>query len=152
MYPRAFGAWGVDSVMVAPLRLRNVERIFVGARCAIYEGAWLACEDDAGVIVVEDEVYLGHGCHVHAGESVTIGAGSVLGDRVTVLDAHHVPGELDRIATAGALVIGRSVHVGVNAVIRGSVTIGDGAVIGANSVVTKDVPAGRRWVGARLLD
>lgn len=37
-------------------------------------------------------------------------------------------------------VVGNDVWIGCNAVIMRGVTIGDGAVIGANSVVTKDVP------------
>ncbi len=37
--------------------------------------------------------------------------------------------------------IGSNVWFGVNCVVTGGVEIGDRAVIGANSVVTKDVPA-----------
>ncbi|MTI80460.1 MAG: CatB-related O-acetyltransferase [Firmicutes bacterium] len=37
-------------------------------------------------------------------------------------------------------VIGNDVWIGANCVIVGGITIGDGAVIGAGSVVTKDVP------------
>lgn len=40
----------------------------------------------------------------------------------------------------GRIVIGNDVWVGMNAVILGGVTIGDGAVVGAGSVVTKNVP------------
>ena len=38
--------------------------------------------------------------------------------------------------------IGDNVWIACNAVVIGGVTIGDGAVIGAGSVVTKDIPAG----------
>ena len=38
--------------------------------------------------------------------------------------------------------IGNNVWIACNAVVLGGVTIGDGAVIGAGSVVTKDIPAG----------
>lgn len=40
----------------------------------------------------------------------------------------------------GNIVIGSDVWIGYEAVIFGGVTIGDGAIIGANAVVTKDVP------------
>ena len=36
---------------------------------------------------------------------------------------------------------------GANATILPGVTIGENAMIGAGSVVTKDVPAGEVWVG-----
>jgi len=41
----------------------------------------------------------------------------------------------------GDITIGRDCWIGVNAVISPGVTVGDGAIIGANAVVTKDVPA-----------
>lgn len=41
----------------------------------------------------------------------------------------------------------RGASIGANATILGGVTIGERAMIGAGSVVTKDVPAGELWVG-----
>lgn len=46
----------------------------------------------------------------------------------------------DDVTSRGPVVIGNDVWVGKGAVILSGITIGDGAVIGANSVVTKDVP------------
>ncbi len=43
-------------------------------------------------------------------------------------------------ATKGDVVIGNDVWIGMKAMIMSGVKIGDGAVIGASSVVTKDVP------------
>lgn len=47
---------------------------------------------------------------------------------------------LDINATKGDVVIGNDVWIGYGATIMSGVSIGDGAVIGARSVVTKDVP------------
>ena len=44
-------------------------------------------------------------------------------------------------------VLGKGCSIGANSTILGGVTIGDGALIGAGSVVTKDVPPGELWVG-----
>lgn len=41
----------------------------------------------------------------------------------------------------------RGASIGANATILPGVTIGERAVIGAGSVVTKDVPAGETWFG-----
>jgi NDP-sugar pyrophosphorylase family protein len=43
--------------------------------------------------------------------------------------------------TKGDVIIGNDVWIGAEAIIMSGVNIGDGAVIGARTVVTKDVPA-----------
>lgn len=47
----------------------------------------------------------------------------------------------------GKIHIGRRVFIGVNTVVANSVTIGEGALIGAGSIVTKDIPAKQIWAG-----
>ena len=49
--------------------------------------------------------------------------------------------------SAGVPVIGDRVFIGPNAVLYGPIRIGDDAMVGANSVVNKDVPAGTLAVG-----
>lgn len=46
-----------------------------------------------------------------------------------------------------ATTICRGASIGANATILGGITIGESAMIGAGSVVTRDVPAGELWVG-----
>ena len=43
--------------------------------------------------------------------------------------------------------IGRNVWIGAGAIILPRVTVGDDALIGADSIVTRDVPAGMTAVG-----
>jgi acetyltransferase-like isoleucine patch superfamily enzyme len=47
----------------------------------------------------------------------------------------------------GEIEIGENVYVGTNVLIVKPVSIGDGAVIGAGSVVTKNIPANEVWAG-----
>ena len=47
----------------------------------------------------------------------------------------------------GKIIVGNNVHIGVDAIVLPGVTIGDGSVIGAGSVVTKDIPANSLAVG-----
>ncbi|QDH69747.1 serine O-acetyltransferase [Marilutibacter alkalisoli] len=46
--------------------------------------------------------------------------------------------------------LGDDVYIGAGAKVIGDVSIGDGVLIGANTVVTKDVPAHMRVVGAAI--
>ena len=69
---------------------------------------------------------------------------------MTICDNNHGTTDFDtlheapikrKLYTKGPVIIGNNVWIGDKATILGGVTIGDGAVIAANSVVTKDVPA-----------
>lgn len=61
----------------------------------------------------------------------------------TVLMAHDASTKkLTGYTRLGKIVIGNQVFIGANVTVLPGVTIGDRAVIGAGSVVTRDVPAG----------
>lgn len=47
----------------------------------------------------------------------------------------------------GKVYIGKRVYVGMNTLIVKPVSIGDDAIVGAGSIVTKDIPAGEVWAG-----
>lgn len=81
--------------------------------------------------------YWGLGVVIHG--SAVIGEGTLVRQNVTI-GTRHKGGGVPRI--------GAHVSIGAGAVLLGDVTIGDGAVIGANSVVTHDVPPGITVVGA----
>ena len=70
---------------------------------------------------------------VKIGRNVMIGAGTIIGDT----DDHP-----ERLGTKPApVVIGNNVFIGMHTLVLKGVTIGDNAVIGAGSVVNKDIPA-----------
>ena len=54
----------------------------------------------------------------------------------------NTPPSLRPLYAKGPVVIGNNVWIGESARILSGVTIGDGAIIGANAVVTHDVPSG----------
>ena len=100
-------------------------------------------------------ISIGSGCtigafnHITAVNRIVIGDNVLTGKWVSITDNNHgdlspesadIP-PLKRVVTSkGPVVIGNNVWIGDKATILPDVTIGDGAVIGANSVVTKDVP------------
>lgn len=87
------------------------------------------------------------GAAICAATSIRIGPNSGLGVNCSVYDTdfHPIDPELRRQqhgildAATRAVLIGRDVWVGANALVLKGVTIGDGAVVGAGSVVVKDV-------------
>jgi len=97
-----------------------------------------------------DRVYINFNCTILDCAKVMIGNDVKFGPGVQIYTAGH---SLDRERrTAGdefalPIVIGDDVWVGGSSILLPGVTIGAGAVIGAGSVVTKEVPAGARVVG-----
>ncbi|MDD1533575.1 MULTISPECIES: serine O-acetyltransferase [unclassified Bradyrhizobium] len=89
-------------------------------------------------------VYLDHAT------GIVIGANVVIGDEVTILQNVSI-GRSNELPTRSPR-IGHGVFIGAGATILGDVRIGDGARIGADTVVTSDVPACCTAVGnpARL--
>jgi serine O-acetyltransferase len=61
--------------------------------------------------------------------------------------AHHVTLGTRGVGSQGVPRLGNNVYVGTNAVLIGPITVGNGARIAANSLVTRDVPAGATVMG-----
>jgi serine O-acetyltransferase len=79
--------------------------------------------------------YIGHFGGIVIGGGVTIGSGCDVSQGVTI-------GVAGRGEKRGSPTIGNDVYIGPGAKVFGKITIGDGARIGANAVVSRDVPAG----------
>jgi len=80
---------------------------------------------------------------------VVIGETAVIGDNVTIYQGATLGGRnpTDGVGGKRHPTIEDDVIVSLGAAILGPVTVGKGARIGANAVVTKDVPAGAVMVG-----
>jgi maltose O-acetyltransferase len=95
-------------------------------------------------IVLGEKVFFNFNCVVLDVMKVKIGSRSMFGPNVQIYTATH---PLDHRERAGGLEfakpvsIGEDVWIGGSAVICPGVQIGDRSVIGAGSVVTKDIPA-----------
>lgn len=102
-------------------------------------------------ITIGDNAFLNQGTHISAVNDLVIGDNLLTGSYVSIIDNNHgqnktieelviPPSERD-LYSKGPIHIGNNVWIGDKASIFGGVTIGDGAIIGANSVVTHDIPA-----------
>lgn len=91
-----------------------------------------------------DGFYANHNCVILDGAPVTIGAGVLLGPGCCLSTAGHAMDPAQRRAgleTARPIVIGDNVWLGAGVLVLPGVTIGENSVIGAGSVVNRDVPA-----------
>ncbi len=89
---------------------------------------------------------IGRRFFIDHGMGVVIGETAVVGDDVMIYHGVTLGGRsLEKVKRHPT--IGDRVTIGAGARVLGAITIGDDAQIGANSVVTKDVPAGSVAVG-----
>ena len=90
-------------------------------------------------------VFLNFNCVILDSVDIRIGDGTQIGPGVQILGADHPrdPTERRALLEFGRPVrIGANVWIGAGAIILPGVTIGDDCIVGAGSVVTRDVPAG----------
>lgn len=81
------------------------------------------------------------GCYVSGGGGVIFGDSVYIGPGVKIISRNHDPDDLEAYLPTEPIRVGSRVWIGANVVILPGVQIGDGAVIGAGSVVTRDIPA-----------
>ncbi|KAF1722677.1 sugar O-acetyltransferase [Pseudoxanthomonas wuyuanensis] len=96
------------------------------------------------------DVFLNYNCVILDVVEVVIGDGTQVGPAVQIYTADHPRDPQQRCSGAefGRPVrIGRNVWIGGGAILLPGITVGDDALIGAGSVVTRDVPAGATVVG-----
>ncbi|ONF97386.1 sugar O-acetyltransferase [Sphingomonas jeddahensis] len=95
-------------------------------------------------------VFLNFNCVILDVVAVTIGDGAQIGPGVQILTADHPRDSTERASGAEwgrPIHIGRNVWIGGGTIILPGITVGEDAVVGAGSVVTRDVPAGATVVG-----
>lgn len=88
---------------------------------------------------------INYNCVILDTSPVHIGAGAFIAPGVCLSCAGHSIDPQQRsqgISTSRPITLEEDVWIGANAVVCGGVTIGKGSVIGAGSVVTRDIPAG----------
>ncbi len=99
------------------------------------------------VLEIGDKTYLGCRLTISVGSRVTIGSHVLVADNVFIADNPGHPMDAAKRRVQGVepdqirpVTIGDDVWIGNGCKIMPGVTIGEGAVVGAASIVTKDVP------------
>jgi acetyltransferase-like isoleucine patch superfamily enzyme len=155
-YRRFLGRCGANFFLRAPLHVIGPQYISIGNN--FYAGRRLRIEAISGCrggqcdprIHIGDNVGFNYDCHIGCINRVTIGNNVLLASRVFITDHFHgdmspeslLIGPRDRVLYCkGPVVIEDNVWIGEGVAVMPNVTIGRDSIIGANSVVTKDIPA-----------
>lgn len=95
-------------------------------------------------IMVGDNFYANHHCVILDSANVIMGNDVLLGPNIGMYTPNHPFTTKERregYETAKPITIGNDVWMGGNVTILGGATIGNNVIIGAGSVVTKDIPS-----------
>ena len=142
MRRRAFVRWPVHGNVLEAFREGRLE---VGEHALLEPHVWITAPGDAHVRIGSD-TFLNVAVMVAAHEAVEIGDHCMFANGCFVTDADHRFDDPDRpvtqqgFASKGPTRIGDNVWCGANVVITSGVTVEERSVIGANSVVTSDIP------------
>jgi acetyltransferase-like isoleucine patch superfamily enzyme len=150
MRRRAFVRWPIHGNLLEALHEGRLE---VGENTLFEPGVWITAPTPARVRIGAG-TFLNLGVTVAALELVEIGDHCMFANGCFITDADHRFDDPARPVTwqgfqsKGPTRVGDNVWCGANVVITSGVTIGERCVIGANSVVTTDIPPFSIAVGA----
>ena len=136
----------------------------IGRGASVHLGRWSwvghGCKIRAheGEVRIGAKTVLGQECTISAFQHVSIGRECIVADRVMLIDFDHGVTDVERPIRHQGIYkrdvrVGNNVWIGYGACFLRGVTVGDNAIVGTNSVVTRDVPdnAVVGGVPARLL-
>src|SRR5919206_1790002 len=139
---RAFCRWPVYGNVLEMLREGRLE---VGEHALLEPGVWLAAEAPARIRIGGGS-FLNLGVQVAAAGLVEIGEHCMLAHGCFVSGANHrfddpdTPVPWQGFTSKGPTRLGDNVWLGAHVVVTSGVAIGERCVVGANSVVTSDLP------------
>ncbi len=128
--------------------------IAVGDRCRFRSATWsnlvginrpcYLCTLRQGAIISIGNGSGFSGTVISAAERISIGSNVLCGANVTITDTdwHHLDSSLEgvELVPSAPVVIGSNVWLGMNVIVLKGVSIGKNSVIGANSLVSTDIP------------
>jgi acetyltransferase-like isoleucine patch superfamily enzyme len=140
---RCFARWPVHGNVLEMLREGRLE---LGEHVLFEPDVWLTAQAPAR-IRIGGGTFLNIAVQVASAELVEIGAHCMFANGCFITDANHRfddpgrPVPWQGFTSKGPTRVGDNVWCGANVVITSGVTVGERCVIGANSVVTEDLPA-----------
>jgi acetyltransferase-like isoleucine patch superfamily enzyme len=142
MRREAFARWPLHGNVLEALAQGRLE---IGPQTLFEPHVWLTAPGDARIRIGGGS-FLNIGVMVAAAELVEIGEHCMFANGCFVTDASHrfddpdTPVPWQGFTSKGPTRIGANVWCGANVVVTSGVQIGDRCVVGANSVVTRDLP------------
>lgn len=129
-------------------KVQGHKRIWIGQNVYINDQTWLAClpfENHQAALRIGDGSYIGRFCHFYATSRIEIGKKVLIADKVYLADNQHgfkditIPVIDQPVTQTAPVIIDDGAWLGENVCVIGA-RVGKQSVVGANSVVLKDIP------------
>lgn len=153
----SFLKFGPKSTLCYPFSAVNTKYISVGKNTYIRSRAWFVVQPEnkisEDILSIGSNTYIGRNAHIVAVKSVQIADDVLFADNVFVTDSYHgfeqpnIPIKNQKVKFKSEVFIGAQSWIGENVCVIAS-KIGKHCVIGANSVVTSDIPDYSMAVGS----
>lgn len=139
-----------NGVSIRPiLNSSGKENISLGNDVSLGIFCWIGTNNSVKknpALTLGNRVHIGAYSMIIAGEGITIGNNVLMSERIVIVDHLHDYMDIHKAVIDQPIKLEGEIHIeddsfiGAGAVILGGVTIGKHVVIGANSVVTKNIP------------
>ncbi len=167
-FPWLFKNVGKRTIFGHHIGLRNPARVAIGAACVVDDYVQISARgEDEDEIRIADKSLIGQnvrlrtrGGSIHIGEQNNIGPDCHIGTSSLITTGHHclfgarcyigglshgfedtdTPMTEQEMVSKGGVQFGDDVWLGAHVIVNDGVRIGSGAIIGAGSVVTEDIP------------
>ncbi|MDB9810900.1 acyltransferase [Candidatus Pelagibacter sp.] len=153
VYKKRFKSLGNKFFSEIGLVVTCPKNISLGSNCSIKRFSSLnACENSK--IEIGDNMSVNYNVNINScnGGHIKIGDNVLIASNVIIRAADHVINNKNKLIRdsgheGGQIVIGNNVWIGSNCVILKDVNIGDGAIIGAGTIVTRNIEMNEVVVG-----
>ncbi len=168
LFPSLFKSVGKKTIFGHHIGLRNPARVVIGSACVIDDYVQISARGEGddeirihdkslvgqnvrlrtrgGSISIGTGSNIGPDCHIGTSSQITIGEHCLFGGRCYIGGLSHgfedtdTPITEQEMVSKGGVTFGDDVWLGAHVIVNDGTNIGAGAIIGAGSVVTEDIP------------
>ena len=156
LYLRMRGASICSPTNISKFSINWPHQLSIGQKCVLepnlifkYDSTWR----NGPNIIIGDNCFIGNSTEFNISERISIGNNCLIASNCKFIDHDHGFSEINKLIRLQdpkitPIIIEDNVWIGTSCIILKGVSIGSGSVIGAGSVVTKNVPPNEVWCGS----
>ena len=134
-----------------PCKIRDACSLAIGSGWFLTVATLELVSEPGGTLEIGDGAFINYGCSIAATRLVSIGPKCSIGSYTIIMDNDYhrlEPERRNERPESAPIVLEQNVWLGARVIVLRGVTIGADSVIGAGSVVTRDMPPRSLAVGA----